>query len=308
MLKPVFKTTVKSKKNNYAEFSLSPLEQGYGHTLGNGLRRALLVSLPGAAITQAKIKGVRHQFTTLPGLKEDVVEFCLNLKQVRFRVKRGEGPFKATLQAKGSGEVKASQIKTPAELTVVNQDLVLGHLVDKKSQLQVELQVETGFGYQLAEKKERKIGFIPLDAAFAPVTRVAYEVKSTRVGRRTDLDGLILKITTDGTIEPRTALEEAAKTLVVHFRHIYQPVFEKEKEAQEEEISPGVKELSVEEIGLPTRIANALLKGGFKTVADLLDKPQEEILKIKNFGEKSFKILARKLKKKGVELEASGEG
>lgn len=303
MLKPNFKTTTKKKEKDCGEFVLSPLEQGYGHTLGNALRRALFTALPGAAITQIKIKEVRHQFTTLPGLREDIVEFCLNIKQIRIKIKRGEGPFKITLEAKGPGEVRAGNIKTPAELEVVNKDLVLGHLADKKSHLKAEMRVEKGFGYQLAERKSRKIGVIPLDATFTPVVKVAYEIKSTRVGRRTDLDKLVLRVWTDGTIKPIRALEEVARVLVSHFQQIYEPIFEEEKEEEKEEIPSEVKRLSVEEI-VPTRIANALIKGNYKTIGDLLLAKREEILKVKNFGEKSLKILEKELKKKGVEPAA----
>ncbi len=304
MIKPNFKTTTKKEKKDYGEFVLSPLEQGYGHTLGNALRRVLLTALPGTAITQIKIKGVRHQFTTLPGLREDVVEFCLNIKQLRIKVKRGEGPFKITLEAKGPGTVKASDIATAAELDIVNKDLVLAHLADKKSHLQVEMQVEKGYGYQLTERKNRKIGVIPLDATFTPVIRVTYGVQSTRVGRRTDLDKLLLKVWTDGTIKPSEALEKAAKVLVSHFQQIYEPVFEEKKEEKEkEELSDEVKKLSVEEI-VPTRIANALVKAGYQTIGDLLETKREKILKVKNFGEKSLEILDKKLKKKGVKLAA----
>ena len=303
MLKSSFKTTTKKSEGKYAEFVLSPLEQGYGHTLGNALRRALLTSLPGAAITQVKIKGVLHQFTTLPGLKEDIIGLCLNIKQVRLRIKRGKGPFKIKLEARDPGEIKAGNIKTSAETEIVNKDLIIGNLVGGKSRLQLEMWVEKGFGYQLAVRENRKIGFIPLDAIFTPVVRVAYKVKSTRVGQRTDLDKLILKIWTDGTIKPIGALEEAAKVLVSHFQQIYQPVFEEKKEEKEPDISLGVKKLSVEEI-VPTRIANSLIKGGYETVADLLQAPRDEILKVKNFGERSLKILENKLRSKGVKLEA----
>lgn len=302
MIRPNFKTTIQKKEKNYAEIVLGPLEPGYGHTLGNALRRVLLTSLLGAAITQIKIKGVRHPFTTLKGLKEDIIEFCLNVKQIRIKIGKGEGPVRITLNAKGPGEIKADQIKTPAAIKIVNPDLVLGHLADKKSRLEAEMEVKRGFGYQLAAKKEKRVGVILLDAIFTPVLRVAYKVKSTRVGRRTDLDKLILKIWTDGTIEPQEALEEAAKILVAHFQQIYQPTFEKIKEEGKEIIPAEVLKLSVEEV-LPTRIANALVKGGFKTIADLTQAKKEEILKVKNFGEKSFKVLAKKLKKKGVEFE-----
>lgn len=305
MNKPVFRVKVKEKSANYAAISLSPLESGYGLTLGNALRRVLLVALSGSAITQVKIKSVRHQYSTLPGLKEDIVDFCLNLKRVRFKVKRGQGPFKALLELSGPGQIKAGDIKTPAEIEVVNKDLVLGNLATKKNQIQVNLEIETGFGYQPVEQRERKTGFIPLDAIFSPVLRVGYEVKSTRVGQRTNLDELVMKITTDGSLNPQSALEEAAKILVDHFHHIYEPVFEKEKEEPGEKTGEEIKKLSLEEIDLPTRIANALVKAGFKTIGDLLRADRKEVIKVKNFGEKSFQVLVKKLKKKGVDLETS---
>jgi DNA-directed RNA polymerase subunit alpha len=302
MFKPNFKTTTKEEKEDFGEFILSPLEPGYGHTLGNALRRILLTSLSGAAVTQMKIKGVRHQFTTLSGLKEDLVEFGLSVKQIRIKIKKGEGPFTIQLKTKNSGEIKAGDIKTSAELQIVNKDLVLGHLTDKKSLLQVEMEVERGFGYRLAERKSRKVGIIPLDATFSPVLKVSYEIKSTRVGRRTDLDKLILRIWTDGTIKPSQALEEAAKILVSQFRQIFEPVFEEKKEEKKEKVPFEVKRLSVEEI-LPTRIANALSKAGYKTVEDLSQATKEDIMKVKNFGEKSFKVLKKALKKKEVVIE-----
>jgi len=303
MLKPIFETTTEKIKGDYGEFIISPLEQGYGYTLGNALRRVLLTSLVGAAITKVKIKGVRHQFTVLTGLKEDIVELCLNIKQVRLRIKRGKGPFKIKLDAHGPGEVKASNIQTPSEVEIINKDLILGSLADKKSRLQAEMQVERGFGYRLNKREDRKIGLILLDATFTPVIRVAYEVKSARVGQRTDLDKLILKIWTDGTIKPKKALEEAARVIVSHFQQIYEPVFEKKKEKKKEEISSETKRLSVEEI-MPTRIANALIKAGYKTIEDLSQMQREDILKVKNFGEKSLKILEKKLKSKGVKFAA----
>jgi len=299
MLKPNFKTVIEKKERKYGEFVLSPLEQGYGHTLGNALRRTLLTSLPGAAITQIKVKGVRHQFTTLPGLKENIVELCLNIKEIRIKIKKGKGPYKITLDSKGKGVVKAGNIKTSPEIEIINKDLILGSLADKKSHLQVEMLVKQGVGYQLAERGKRKIGLIPLDVIFTPVVKVAYEIKETRVGQRTDLDKLILKIWTDGTIAPQKALEEAAQILVSHFQQIYKPTFKKEKRELQELIPVEIKGLSVEEI-VSTRIANALSKGGFKTVGDLCQVKRKEILKIKNFGDKSLKILEKKLKAKGV--------
>lgn len=308
MIKPVFKIKTKKTGKHSAELVLSPLEPGFGHTLGNGLRRVLFTSLSGLAVTQIKIKGVRHQYTTLPGLKEDIVEFSLNVKRVRLRLKQGQGPFKAILEVQGPGEIKAGDIQTPAEIEVVNKDFVLGHLATKKHQLRVEMEVEKGFGYQGVEGKERKIGVIVLDAVFSPVLKVTYGVKSTRVGRRTDLDELTMKVETDGTIKPLKALEQAARILVNHFHHVYEPVFEEKEEEEGGKAIDEVRKLNIEEIGLPTRIANALMKGGFKTVAGLLQADREEVIKVKNLGEKSFAVLVKKLKKKGVDLEAPGQG
>ena len=307
MLKPNFKTIQLKKEKNYGEFVLSPLEQGYGHTVGNALRRVLLTSLFGAALTQVKIKGVYHQFATLKGLKEDIVDFCLNLKQIRIKIKKGEGPFKITIDARGPGEIKASDIKAPPEIEIVNKTLLLGHLADNKSRLQAEMKVEKGVGYRLAAEEKKKIGLILLDSIFTPVVRVGYEIKPTRDGRRTDLDKLILKIWTDGTIDSKMALKEAAKILVSHFQQIYKPVFEKEKgeEKTETEKTPlPVMNLSIEEIGLPTRIANSLAKKGFDTVSSLCRARREEVLKTKNFGEKSLLILEKILEKKGVKFAA----
>jgi len=298
-----FKTTIKKKEKNYAEFVLSPLNKGYGHTLGNALRRTLLTSITGAGISQIKINGVRHQFSTLKGLKEDIVEFCLNIKEIRIKIKRGEGPFKITLDVRGPKTITAADIKTPAEVEIVNKKLVLGHLADKKSHLKAEMKVERGVGYQPVQEKEKKIGVIPLDVIFTPILKSTYEVKPIRVGQRTDFDQLILKVWTDGTIDPREALEQAAKILSSQFQQIYAPSFDKEDKEEKEEISAELKRTSVEEI-VPTRIANALAKAGFNTIEDLLKAKKEDLLKVKNFGEKSLTILKKSLKKKGIEIEA----
>jgi len=178
------------------------------------LRRVLLSSLPGAAITQIKISGAKHKFSTLEGLSEDIIDLILNLKQVRFKYE-GSKPVKLELEKGGPGEVKAGDIKTLANIQVTNKDLLLANLADKKSKIKVEMTIENGFGYQLAEaNKENKLGLIPLDAAFSPVKRVNYQVEATRVGKKTDLDKLVLEITTDGTIKPKEALKSSAKILI----------------------------------------------------------------------------------------------
>lgn len=304
MLKINFKTSPTAQTKDYGKFELTPLESGYGHTLGNALRRVLLSSLPGAAITSVIVDGVTHQFTTLSGMREDVVEFVLNLKQVRLSY-TGDKEIELTLDATGPGKVKASDIKTPANVTIINKDLVLASLADKKSKLSAKMIVEPGYGYQPAKEKAVKtLGEIILDATFSPVVRVNYQVETARVGRRTDLDKLIMEIFTDGTIKPEAALEKAAKVLIDSFTQIVKPTFEKEETEEPVVIEDNESlRLSVEELDLPTRIANALRRGGYATVKDMAGVTREDITKVKNLGGKSIDTIIKKLKAKGVEVK-----
>ena len=211
MLKINFKTAAVAETKDYGKFELSPLEPGYGRTVGNALRRVLLSSLPGAAVTSATVAGATHQFTTLSGMREDLVELLLNLKQVRIKY-AGDKPVEISLTATGPGKVKAGDLKTPANVTVVNKELMLANLADSKAKLNVKMTVETGYGYQPAtEKSEKTLGEIMLDATFSPVVRVNYTIETARVGRRTDLDKLVIEIFTDGTLKPSEALNESAK-------------------------------------------------------------------------------------------------
>jgi len=302
MLEPMFQIKVEKQTETEGVFILEPLEQGYGQTLGNALRRVLLTSLPGAAVTFVKIAGVRHQFTTIPGLKEDVVELILNIKKLRLKY-NGEKPVKIVLSATGPGEVKAESIETPANVEIVNKDLVLGTLADKKSKLEIEMTVECGLGYSpFEERKSEVLGVIPIDAIFSPILRVNYRVESTRVGRMTNFDKLILELTTDGTISPLEAVKEAAKILVAYFNQIIEPKEKRGGEEKKTEISPEALKLTLEEISLPVRIVNALEKAGYKTVADLISASRQEITKVKNLGAKSLKIVEAALKEKGISL------
>ena len=299
---PSFTITQEEKEENTATFIFEPLEQGYGHTLGNALRRAMLDSLTGAAITQVKIKGIRHQFSTLKGMSEDVVEFILNLKRIRIRYD-GDEPQTLRLEAQGPGEIKASQIKAPPMVSIINKDQILGTLANKKVGLEAELQVERGTGYSSAEeRKSNQIGVIPIDATFTPVLQVSYHVEATRVGGRTDLDRLILKVITDGTLKPTEALHQTAKLLEAYFRQVYEPKVKAEKPQVEDVAASEIYKLTVEELDLSTRIANALRKGGYRTVADLVEAPEKDIAKVKNLGEKSVEIIRKALKKKDVSL------
>src|SRR3989338_10205003 len=298
---PIFEVKEEKKKGNYAKFVISPLEQGYGHTLGNSLRRVLLTSLPGVAITSIKISGVKHQFSTLSEMKEDIVEFVLNLKKVRFSYE-AEKPVKVTLSVKGAGDVKAKDIKVPATVKIANPELVLATL-DKGAKLEVQMDIESGVGYSPAEDRVKgEIGLIPFDASFSPVSRVNYKIEETRVGRLTNYDKLILELWTDGTITPKDALVSAAKILVPYFNQIISPKKAKTQEAKKEDKLGPIGKLSVEEISLPTRVANALVKAGYDTVEDLAKAKREDLVKVRNLGEKSIKIVAVALADKGVEF------
>lgn len=281
---------------------LEPLRQGFGHTIGVALRRVLLGGLTGAAVTKVKIKGATHQFTTLQGLREDVVELVLNIKQLRVQY-NGEKPETIRLQATGPGEIKASALECPATVTVANPDLVLATLADKKSKLSFELTVETGTGYMTAEEQgKQKLGVIPVDANFSPVQEVQYVVQATRVGRRTDYDKLILTIKTDGTVSPSKAVLEASKILVEHFQQLVSPVAPA-GEAPHSKIQGATEsfmKLTIEELGLPTRIVNALHKSGYKTVEDVTSADPAELAKVKNIGEKSVANVLDKIRERGT--------
>jgi DNA-directed RNA polymerase subunit alpha len=299
---PMFEIKKEEVKGAWGKFAITPLEQGYGDTLGNSLRRVLLTSLKGAAITSVKIAGVKHQFSTLKGMKEDFIEFLLNLKKVRLSYD-GDKPVKASISVKEAGEVKAKDIKVPANVKISNPDLVLATL-NKGAKLEVEMEVESGAGYSPAdERSSGTVGLIPLDATFSPVRRVNYKVEETRVGRLTNYDKLVLELTTDGTIGPKEAILEAAKVLVAYFNQIVSPkkVVKKEEKTEVDLLGP-VGKLSVEEIGLPTRVANALSKAGYETVEELVKAKKEDLVKVRNLGEKSIKIIRVALSEKGVEF------
>src|SRR3989344_37619 len=301
MNEPIFEVKIDEGKENYGRFIISPLEQGYGDTLGNSLRRILLTSIPGAAITSVRISGIKHQFSTLKGMKEDVVELLLNLKKVRFTYV-GEKTAKATISAVGPKEVKAQDIKGYSSLKVANPNIVLAYL-NKGLKLDVKLDIENGVGYSASDDRVTgEIGLIPLDASFSPVTRVKYEIEETRVGRLTNYDKLILDVWTDCTINPKEALVTSAKILVSYFSQIVSPKKVKDEVKKDIDILGPTGKLSVEEIGLPTRVANALLKAGHETVEDLIKAKRDDLVRVRNLGEKSVKIIEAALGEKGINL------
>ena len=298
---------VEKETPSFGKFIIEPLDQGYGHTIGNSLRRVLLSSLSGAAITQVKIAGIRHQFSTLPGMSEDIVEFVLNLKKVRLKVV-GDKPIKVTLDVKGPKEVKAEDISKAAGVEVINGDLILAHLADAKSKLTVQMVVENGTGYSLAdERKTGEIGVIPMDANFSPVNHVNYKVEATRVGRVTNFDKLTMEISTDGTIPPLDALKSASKILVDYFTAITQPsTGPKKKQEASAVVAPVTDEVlktSLEELDLPVRLTNSLKSGKIETIGDFLQRDKRELLKMKNMGPKSISLVEDKLKEKGIDTQ-----
>lgn len=302
---PIFEIKTEKQEGNKGTFILTPLQGGYGHTLGVALRRVMLTSLPGTAITSVTINGVKHQFTTLTGMKEDILEFILNLKKVRFS-QTGQGVVKVSLQVSKPGEVRASDIKTSSSLKVVNPELVLANLA-KGAKLDVEMEVSNGVGYSPADERVKEsVGVIPVDAIFSPVVRVNYKVEETRVGRVTNYDQLVLEITTDGTISPLSALTSAANILVSYFGQIVAPreIVKEEKPVKIEDGLGNTGKLSVEEIGLPTRVSNALVNAGYENVSKLVAADKADLAKVRNLGEKSFKIIKVALAEKGVEFNA----
>lgn len=296
------------EKGNVAIFSLGPLPKGFGMTIGNSLRRVLLSSIQGGAISQVKFLGATHQFTTLPGVKEDVLQLTLNLKQIFVKMDSSE-PVVLELSAKGSGEVKAGDIKVPTGVQIVNKDLIIANLADKKSILEVELIVEKGVGYSLAEERPTgRFGAISLDCAFSPVLSVSYRVEKTRFGAQTDLDLLVIEIKTNGALTPKEALMQAAKILADFFFRLSTGEESASDEVPQVKVAPREKsseasELPIDDIPLPTRVVNSLKKNGILTVADILSRGKGGLSQIKNIGDKSLSEVEAILKKEGFELK-----
>ncbi len=305
MIDPNFQIKVEVDKPGFGMFSIEPLVQGYGQTLGNSLRRVLLSSLPGAAIVSCKIEGVKHQFSALPGMKEDVVEFLMNLKKVRLTIENDSEPVTMTISKKGPGEVTAADIEVPAGVTIVNPDLVLANLSDKKASLDATMTAEKGMGYMSADERHfDEVGVMSVDALFSPIIRVNYRVEATRVGRMTNLDRLVTEIWTDGTVSALEALKAAAKILVSYFTQVVEPkeAGTGESVAVTPSVSDEVLKMRIEELDIPTRIVNALANGGIETIGQLLGMKRVDLMKIKNLGGKSLGVVEEKLREKGVAI------
>jgi len=297
-----------AEARNYGKFVISPLEQGYGMTLGNAMRRVLLSSLEGFAVTSVRISDVLHEFSDIPGVREDVLQVMLQIKQLRL-VLHDVDTTRMHLDVRGEGIVTAADIITPPELEIVNPDLYLFTADSPKTRLDIEFTVERGRGYSPANERggHLPIGELPVDAIFGPIKRVNWEMQSARVGQSTNYDKLILEIWTDGTLSPEKAMSTSAKILMEHLRYIAGVSEETlaisiEKEISSSGLTSEVAETPVESLDLSVRVFNSLKRTGITTVGDVLDlleKGDQAVMSIRNFGEKSLDELRQRMIEKG---------
>jgi len=297
-----------AEARNYGKFIISPLERGYGVTLGNALRRVLLSSLDGAAITSIRISDVLHEFSDIPGVREDVIQVMLQIKQIRMLLHDVETAH-LHLDVRGEGVVTAADIQAPAEVEITNPELYLFTVDDSKTRLEIDLTVERGRGYSPSNERSGRlpIGELPVDAIFSPVRRVNWTVASARVGQSTNYDRLVLEIWTDGTLAPETALGSSSKILIDHLRYISGISEETltvgiEKEVTGSRLTSEAAETPIENLDLSVRVFNSLKRTGITTVGDvleLLEKGDEAVMSIRNFGEKSLEELRQKMREKG---------
>jgi DNA-directed RNA polymerase subunit alpha len=297
-----------AEARNYGKFVISPLERGYGVTVGNALRRVLLSSLDGAAVSSVRITDVLHEFSDIPGVREDVIQVTLQVKQIRLKL-IGVDSSRMHLEVRGEGMVTAADIITSPDVEIINPDLYLFTVDDPKTRLDIELTVERGRGYSPANERSGHlpIGELPVDAIYSPVKRVNWEVNNARVGQSTNYDKLTLEIWTDGTVSPEKALSTAAKTMIEHLRYIAGVNEETlsitmEKEVSGSRLSSEVAETPVEALDLSVRVFNSLKRTGITTVGDVLDlleKGDQAVMSIRNFGEKSLDELRQKMHEKG---------
>ena len=298
--------------SNYAKFVCEPLERGYGITIGNSLRRILLSSLPGSAITSVKIDGVLHEFSTIPNVVEDVPEIVINLKSVRLKLYQNEEKT-LRIDVKGPGEVKAGDIITDGTVEILNPDLHIA-TVSEGGILKMELTADMGRGYNNAEKNKKPdqaIGVLPIDSIYTPVKKVNYSVENTRVGQRVDYDKLTIEVWTDGSLKPYEALSLAAKVMTGHLE-LFIDLSETAKNTQvmiekEENKKERVLEMSIEDLELSVRSFNCLKRAGISTVEDLTNKSESDMMKVRNLGKKSLDEVTNKLHALGLDFRKDEE-
>ena len=304
-----------SDDKKYGRFVVEPLERGYGITLGNSLRRIMLSSLPGAAVSQVKIEGVLHEFSSIEGVKEDVTEIIMNIKSLAIRNNSDTNePKTAYIEYEGEGVVKASDIQADQDIEILNPDLTIATLCGKSAKLYMELTITKGRGYVSADKKKSEdlpIGVIAVDSIYTPVERVNITVENTRVGQITDFDKLTLDVYTNGTLVPDEAVSLAAKVLSEHLS-LFIDLSENAKTAEvmvekEEDEKEKVLEMSIDELELSVRSYNCLKRAGINTVEELTNKTSEDMMKVRNLGRKSLEEVLAKLKELGLQLNPSDE-
>jgi DNA-directed RNA polymerase subunit alpha len=305
------KITHEEVTENRGVFVIEPLDRGFGYTFGNSLRRVLLSSLEGAAVTSVKIEGVAHEFTTLPGVREDVTDVILNLKQLVCLLHGDSPEVEVRLNKKGAGAVTAADIEAPADLEILNPELEIANLSDK-GRLEITLTIGRGRGYvpsELNRGPQHTIGVIPVDSVFSPVRRVAYDVEAARVGQRTDYDKLRLDITTDGSLDPKDALAQAAEILIRQLA-IFTDIEKIEgfgeaaqaEAAAEPSLAHGMENFPIEELELGVRSYNCLKRVGIETIGDLVSKSENELASIPNFGRKSIEEVKETLQQHNLNL------
>ncbi len=309
--KPRIERVEVGEGGRYAKFAIEPLERGFGQTLGNSLRRVLLSSLPGVAVSSCKIEGVQHEFSTVPGVKEDVAEIILNLKNIS-AVLHSDGPKLVTIDASGECEVTAGDIKCDEEVEIVNPDLHIATL-NSDAHLQMQITLEKGRGYVVADRNKTPnmpIGVIPVDSIFTPIRKVNYTVENTRVGQITDYDKLTLEVWTDGSIAPDEATSLAAKILNSHlllFVNLTDNVPTVDLTPAQDDKQEKVLEMTIEELDLSVRAYNCLKRAGINTVAELVQRNQEDMMKVRNLGKKSLEEVEQKLMALRLNLRANDE-
>jgi len=300
----IFKFWIKKEKKaaGYGRFIISPLPRGFGVTLGNALRRVLLSYMPGVAITQIKVKGANHPFAVIKGVKEDLIDVIMNIKQIKIAYDK-EKPVRVHLEKTGPGSVKAGDIQLIPGVEIKNPNLVLANLADSKSKLKITFTIEKGIGYSLAEEhKTDKMGLISIDAIFSPVLKANYEVKEIRVGEQKDMNELTMEVWTDETVTPLSALKQAGEILSGAFAAVAKPSRKKVSAPKKTKKNSNFS-LYLEELDLPLRLVNALKKAGFKQLADFEGMREPDFIKVKNVGEKSCHQLIKILKKKGIQIK-----
>lgn len=314
--KPKIEIAEVSEDGRYGKFVCEPLERGYGTTFGNSLRRMLLSSLEGAAITSIRIDGVLHEFSTIPGVRDDVTNIVLNLKQLCLKMQTPE-PRVIRLDVEGEREVTAADIICDTDVEILNPDLHIATL-NESGKLKIEMTVERGRGYVPADKNKKPddvIGVIPIDSIFSPVQRVNYTVQDTRVGNVTDYDKLTLEVWTDGSLRPEEAVSKAAGILVMHLRLFQNMDGLPEEEIEEETSFPEepvdttskVLEMTIEDLDLSVRSFNCLKRADINTVADLAEKSEDDMMKVRNLGRKSLEEVKKKLEELGLALKQNNE-